>query len=320
MNLSLNSTTAMGSSNALAADARALNALKFEAGQNNPEAVRETAKQLESLFMREMIKSMREATMKSGLLDGAQGDLGADLLDQQLSISMSGQPGGLAEAIARQLSKTMGGADAAEGDEDSAMPSTLSLAGRQGGFARYGGFVPPSRAVAASPATHPVGAYAANAPSPQGLNEFVRSHAGAAERVAQTSGIPAAYMLGQAGHETGWGKSEIRNADGSNSFNLFGIKAGKGWTGKVAEITTTEYIAGEPRKVVAKFRAYGSFEESFRDYAQLINNSPRYEQARAQTGSAQAYASELQKAGYATDPQYANKLGRAIESTQRVRG
>ncbi len=316
MNLSLNSTTAMGSSNALAADARALNALKFEAGQNNPEAVRETAKQLESLFMREMIKSMREATMKSGLLDGAQGDLGADLLDQQLSISMSGQPGGLAEAIARQLSKSMGGAAAAEGDEDSAMPSTLSLAGRQGGFARYGGFVPPSRAVAAA---GPVSAYAANAPSPQGLNEFVRSHAGAAERVAQASGIPAAYMLGQAGHETGWGKSEIRNADGSNSFNLFGIKAGKGWTGKVAEITTTEYVAGEPRKVVAKFRAYDSFEESFRDYAQLINNSPRYEQARAQTGSAQAYASELQKAGYATDPQYANKLGRAIESTQRVR-
>ncbi|MCT9812596.1 flagellar assembly peptidoglycan hydrolase FlgJ [Acidovorax sp. Be4] len=315
MNLSLNSTTAMGSSNALAADARALNSLKFEAGQNNPEAVRETAKQLESLFMREMIKSMREATMKSGLLDGAQGDLGADLLDQQLSVSMSGQPGGLAEAIARQLSKSMGGA-AAEGDEDSAMPSTLSLAGRQGGFARYGGFMPPSRAVAAA---GPVSAYAANAPSPQGLNEFVRSHAGAAERVAQASGIPAAYMLGQAGHETGWGKSEIRNADGSNSFNLFGIKAGKGWTGKVAEITTTEYVAGEPRKVVAKFRAYDSFEESFRDYAQLINNSPRYEQARAQTGSAQAYASELQKAGYATDPQYANKLGRAIESTQRVR-
>ncbi len=312
MSMSLNSTVAMGTSNALAIDARSLNALKYEAGQNNPEAVRETAKQLESLFMREMIKSMREATMKSGLLEGAQGNLGADMLDQQLSVTMSGQPGGLADAIARQLAKAMGGA--AEDDGDDALPSTLSLAGRQGGFARYGGFVP-GKGVAA---TSGVNTYAANAPSPQGLNDFVRSHAGAAERVAQASGIPAAYMLGQAGHETGWGKSEIRNADGSNSFNLFGIKAGKGWTGKVAEITTTEYIDGVPRKVVAKFRAYGSFEESFRDYAQLINNSPRYEKARAQTGSAQAYASELQKAGYATDPQYANKLNRAIQSTQRV--
>ena len=312
MSMSLNSTVSMGTSNALAVDARSLNALKYEAGKNNPEAVRETAKQLESLFMREMIKSMREATMKSGLLDGAQGNLGADMLDQQLSVSMSGQPGGLADAIARQLAKAMGGASEDEGDE--ALPSTLSLAGRQGGFARYGGFVQ-NKSVAA---TSSVGAYAANAPSPQGLDNFVRSHAGAAERVAQTSGIPAAYMLGQAGHETGWGKSEIRNADGSNSFNLFGIKAGGSWTGKVAEITTTEYIDGVPRKVTAKFRAYGSFEESFRDYAQLINNNPRYEKARAQTGSALAYASELQKAGYATDPQYANKLNRAIQSTQRV--
>jgi len=311
MSMSLNSTVSMGTSNALAVDARALNSLKFQAGQNNPEAVRETAKQLESLFMREMIKSMREATMKSGLLEGAQGDLGADLLDQQLSVTMSGQPGGLADAIARQLSKAMGGV--ADGDDagDDAMPSTLSFAGRTGGYARYGGF-------AAKGGVGRTEAYSANAPSPQGLDNFVRSHGQAAERVAQASGIPAAYMLGQAGHETGWGKSEIRNADGSNSFNLFGIKAGKGWTGKVAEITTTEYIDGAPRKVTAKFRAYNSFEESFRDYAQLINGNPRYEKARASTGSALAYASELQKAGYATDPQYANKLNRAIQSTQRV--
>ena len=318
MSLTLNSGASLGNANALAADARSLNALKYQAGQNNPEAVRETAKQLESLFMREMIKSMREATMKSGLLDGAQGDLGADLLDQQLSVSMSGQPGGLADAITRQLSQAMGGAHLDADDADNALPSTLSLAGRAGGFARYGGIVPPSGPATVG-AAGTVGSYAAHAPSPRGLQEFVQSHAGAAERVAQASGIPAAYMLGQAGHETGWGKSEIRHADGSNSFNLFGIKAGKGWTGKVAEITTTEYIDGTPRKVVAKFRAYDSFEESFRDYARLISQSPRYEQALAQTGSAQSYASALQKAGYATDPQYASKLSRAIETAERAR-
>jgi flagellar rod assembly protein/muramidase FlgJ len=88
-------------------------------------------------------------------------------------------------------------------------------------------------------------------------------------------------MLGQAGHETGWGKSEIKHKDGSNSFNLFGIKAGKGWTGKVAEITTTEYINGKPQKVTAKFRAYDSYEDSFRDYARLITDNPRYEKAQA---------------------------------------
>ena len=123
MTLSLSATTAASTSSALAVDARSLNNLKYQAGQNNPEATKEAAKQFESLFMREMIKSMREATMKSGLLDSAQGDLGADLLDQQLSVQMSGRPGGLSDAIARQLAQALMG-----GDVNLASPSTLSLA------------------------------------------------------------------------------------------------------------------------------------------------------------------------------------------------
>ncbi len=292
--------------NGLAADARSLNQLKYQAGQNSPEAAKEAAKQFESLFMREMIKSMREATMKSGMFDSAQGDLGTDLLDQQLSVSMSGLPGGLSEAIGRQLSQQMGGGAPAT----LAVPSTLSLARSSQTSASV------RNATAANPSASVTGAAG---PAPKGRDDFVQFHESAAERVAQESGIPASFMLGQAGHETGWGKSEIRNStDGSNSYNLFGIKAGKGWTGKVAEITTTEYIDGSPRKVVDKFRAYGSYEESFRDYARLINNSPRYEQARAQTGSADAYASALQKAGYATDPSYARKLSGAIQSALRA--
>ncbi|MBP8138035.1 MAG: flagellar assembly peptidoglycan hydrolase FlgJ, partial [Alicycliphilus sp.] len=164
----------------------------------------------------------------------------------------------------------------------------------------------------AAPADNP------RAHGPKGRDDFVQHHRAAAERVAQDSGIPASFMLGQAGHETGWGKSEIRNKDGSNAFNLFGIKAGKGWTGKVAEVTTTEYVNGVPRKTVAKFRAYDSYEDSFKDYARLINDSPRYEKARAKTHSAVAFAAELQKAGYATDPQYASKLSRAIQSTHGI--
>ncbi|MCB1973482.1 MAG: flagellar assembly peptidoglycan hydrolase FlgJ [Burkholderiaceae bacterium] len=294
MALSLPSSSSFNTSNALAADARSLDRLKFAAG-SSPEATREAAKQFESLFMREMIKSMREATMKSGLLDSAQGDLSTDLLDQQLSVQMSGQPGGLSEAIARQLSQAMGGAAV-----QLAPPATLSLA------------TPVLRTQTTTPPSP------ASGPAPQGRDDFVEHLSATAERVAQDSGIPASFMLGQAGHETGWGKSEIKNADGSSSFNLFGIKAGKGWTGKVAEVTTTEYIDGTPRKVVAKFRAYDSYEDSFRDYARLINNNPRYEKARAQTDSATAYATELQKAGYATDPAYARKLSGAIQSALRA--
>lgn len=297
MSLSLPNAGATSARQALAVDGRALNSLKAQASQGDAQATKdatlEAAKQLESLFMRELIKSMREATMKSGLLEGAEGNLASDLFDQQLSVQMAGQPGGLAEAIQRQLSRQLGG----DGQTTLVPGSTLSMdvALRK-----------------AAPADNP------RAASPKGRDDFVQHHRAAAERVARSSGIPASFMLGQAGHETGWGKGEIRHKDGSNSFNLFGIKAGKGWTGKVAEVTTTEYINGAPRKVVAKFRAYDSFEESFRDYARLINDNPRYEKAREKTHSAVAYATELQKAGYATDPQYAAKLSRAIQSTLGV--
>ena len=299
MALTLPSSSTTSSSNALAADARSLNALKYEAGQNGAQAAKEAAKQFESLFMRELIKSMRDATMKSGLMEGGQADLGQDMLDQQLSVTMSGMQGGLTEAISRQLSRQMGG-----GDPAFSVPSTVSL---QQVMPR----------VASTATSAPV---QSATPAPKGRDDFVQHLSGTAERVAKDSGIPASFMLGQAGHETGWGKSEIRNKDGSTSFNLFGIKAGKGWTGKVAEVTTTEFINGKAQKVSAKFRAYDSYEDSFRDYARLITENPRYEkaQATAKNGSAVAYASELQKAGYATDPDYARKLSGAINSALRA--
>jgi flagellar protein FlgJ len=146
----------------------------------------------------------------------------------------------------------------------------------------------------------------------------VQRHTEAAIQVEKTSGIPASYMVGQAGHETGWGRHEIKMKGGAPSFNLFGIKAGASWSGKVAEVTTTEYVDGVAKKTVAKFRAYDSYEDSFRDYARLITKSPRYAQASQQTDSALAFATGLKKAGYATDPDYAAKLSRAINTTQRL--
>jgi len=281
--------TLNSNANALAADARSLDALKLQAGQNSASAIKEAARQFESLFMRELVKSMREATMKSGLLDSPGGDLSADLLDQQMAVQMSGMPGGLSEMIARQLSQRISG-------ESIPVP-----------------FAPPGAAATPTPseslgAIRPSGSQSA----------FVERHAAAAARVEQTSGIPAAFMLGQAGHETGWGRSEIKMADGSPSYNLFGIKATGGWSGKVAEITTTEYVGGTPQKVVAKFRAYDSYEDSLRDYARLITQSPRYAQVSQRTDSVQAWATGLQRAGYATDPDYASKLSRAINTTLQL--
>jgi flagellar protein FlgJ len=287
----------------LAADARSLGALKAQAGQNTPESIQQAAKQFESLFMRELIKSMREATMKSGLMDSPGGDLGADLLDQQFAVQMSGQPGGLSELIAKQLSRQMGNPEEPVKPKVSTptpVPSTP----------------PAAKAKIAAVATAAYGAHGV-APASASSN-FVKRHGDAADRVAKATGLPAGFMLGQAGHETGWGKHEIKQKDGTNSFNLFGIKAGPKWTGKVAEVTTTEYVNGVAKKTVAKFRAYDSYDASFRDYARLITETPRYAQAKQQTSSPLAFASGLQRAGYATDPEYANKLSRAINTTLRL--
>src|ERR1017187_8575021 len=143
----------------------------------------------------------------------------------------------------------------------------------------------PSVPVNSSAPQAPLPAAGAGAAASVSQSGFVQRMTAVAAKVEQSSGIPAGFMIGQAGHETGWGQREIRMPDGSSSFNVFGIKAGPGWTGKVAEVTTTEYVNGQPQKTVAKFRAYDSYESSFRDYARLINQNPRYAQARQQTGS-----------------------------------
>ncbi|MFN7197915.1 MAG: flagellar assembly peptidoglycan hydrolase FlgJ, partial [Hylemonella sp.] len=157
----------------------------------------------------------------------------------------------------------------------------------------------------------------------QAARHFVQQHVATAQAVERASGLPASYLLGQAGHESGWGRREILLPDGNTSHNLFGIKATADWKGKVAEVTTTEYVDGVPKKTVARFRAYDSYAESFQDFARLINGSARYAQARQASGSVQGWAQGLQDAGYATDPQYAAKLSRAINVTlqlQRAQG
>jgi flagellar protein FlgJ len=249
--------------------------------------------------MRELMKSMRDATQKSGMLDNPGSDLGADMLDQQFSVQMSGQPGGLSDIISQQLARQMG----------VTMPGSKTPTGAE-----------PTKAAA----TNDLGMDAKITPvktkraPTETQAEFVKKHSDVASKVEKATGIPASYMIGQAGHETGWGKHEIKHKDGTPSFNLFGIKAGASWKGKVAEITTTEYVNGVAKKTVAKFRAYDSYDASFRDYARLITETPRYAQAKQQTSSPLAFASGLQRAGYATDPDYANKLSRAINTTLRL--
>jgi flagellar protein FlgJ len=285
------------STTGLATNSASLDALRLSASRDPKAAIKETSKQLESLFMNELMKSMRSTTMSSGLFDNSGTEMGTQMLDQQYATQLSGLPGGLADMIARQLERQMGGV--ASGTAASSVPMTP-------------GKLPAAFINNATTKPHlPQKAYA---------EDFVRSHTRAADAAAAETGIPSSFILSQAALESGWGRKEIRNADGSSSHNVFGIKATSDWKGATTEVVTTEYVNGQPRKLTQSFRAYASYEDSFRDWARMLKQSPRYAAVveRSSGGSAQAFAQGLQRAGYATDPQYADKLGRVINTTLRL--
>jgi len=295
--------TAPAIASSLAFDARSLDALRTRAATDPKAAVRETARQFEALFMQELMKSMRATTLTEVGLDGSDAGstrMGTEMLDTQYASQLSGLPGGLSEAIARHLERQMG-------LTPGPIPST-----------RTANDTPPPLAAQPLPTRIPQ----------VGAAGFVQQHGEAARAAEVATGIPAAFMVAQAAHETGWGRREIRHADGTPAFNLFGIKAGPGWKGPVAEVTTTEFVDGKAQKTVAKFRAYGSYAESFADYARLMRDSPRYRGVVAEVSglaaadrrheAAAGFAQGLQRAGYATDPSYAEKLGRVINTTLRL--
>lgn len=277
----------------LAVDARKLSALRSEAARDPKAAAKEAAKQFEAIFMQELLKSMRAASAQGGLFDNEASKLGTEMLDGQFAMQFSGRPGGLSEVIARQLERQMGLAGG-----PMPKPQVVELdASAAAAMAR------PDRA--------------ARIPDRQAAS-FVQRHDTAARQAEAATGIPAAFMIAQAAHETGWGQREIRHADGASANNLFGIKAGANWKGPVAEVLTTEYIDGRPQRVWQKFRAYGSAAESFADYASLMKTQPRYQAVLDAGGDARAFAQGLQRAGYATDPRYADKLAGVIQTTLRL--
>lgn len=269
-------------------------ALRARAARDPKSAVTAAARQFEAMFMQQLLKSMRESSAGTGMLENSGTKMGTEMLDTQLANKVTGLPGGLADVIARQL-----------GNQISALGTSRPAFGI-GASAGTG-------ASAASESSAPSGADSKSSPQ-----EFLRLHRQSAANAAAESGIPATFMVAQAAHESGWGRHEIKNADGSASHNLFGIKAGSGWDGKVARVTTTEVIDGVPRKVVANFRSYPSYEASFRDYARLMKDNPRYAPVVAAGNDARGFAQGLQNAGYATDPDYADKLTRTINTALRL--
>ena len=255
--------------------------------------VKAVSEQVEALFLQMMLKSMRDAGEAAGEPTSNETGMYQDMFDKQVALTLSKrQDLGIARLFERQL----GGKAAGAAPAGAASSSQLKAKGA----------LPDSRGRAAPP---PTGANLSEQAS-----DFVQQVLPTIRQAAAAVGVNPLGMLAQAALETGWGQRMPRTADGNSSLNLFGVKAGSDWSGARAMADTVEISGGVAKQTRTAFRAYGSIEESVGDFARLLTSSPRYREAVAAGSNAQAYVQSIAKAGYATDPQYANKLNDVLNS------
>ena len=283
-----------------------------QALKDDPRAgLRQAAQQFEGMLLQMMLKSMREAMPQDGLLDSDQTRFFTTILDQQLAQNLSSRN---ALGFAKAMEQSLGRGLPSEGNdtlndalgrlrqsvsEQQTASSAAFFAGDAGG--RTG------RVAAASASA----VSAASPRAPDNARDYVDRVWPHAVDAARSLGVPPHFLVAHSALESGWGKSEIRLPNGASSYNIFGIKAGKSWQGPTVEVPTTEYVDGVAQRTHARFRVYASYSEAFQDYAKLLRGNSRYSAVLGQQDGAQ-FARSLQQSGYATDPGYADKLGRII--------
>jgi flagellar protein FlgJ len=266
----------------------------------SPATVKAVSQQVEALFLQMMLKSMREATdAETGETTSNETGMYQDMFDKQVALTLSKrQDLGIGRLFERQLGGKSSPAPAASGASASApLRSGETQVGADGRGADGRGAAAQSAAI--------TGEHAA---------QFVKAVLPTIQRAAQALGINPVGMLAQAALETGWGQRMPRTADGSSSLNLFGVKAGESWSGGRAVADTVEISGGVATPRRTAFRAYGSIEESVNDFANLLAASPRYREAIAAGRSAEDYVASIARSGYATDPEYGNKLNQLLNS------
>lgn len=307
-------------------DFSGLNALKTQARSDKQAALEQVAKQFESLFLSEMLKSMRKAGevfAEGNYLNSNESEMYRDMFDSQISLSMAGGTGtGLAQALVRQLSRQVPGMDsegarsashrATIADYDRTLPAiSRELPEHMNQVASLAGSVPDAGSDKA-PSHKALGGAQSLPETFDSPEHFVRELMPFAKKIADESGIDPGLMIAQAALETGWGRHMITGDAQQPSFNLFGIKADSRWAGEAVTITTTEFRDGVAMKEQAAFRAYPDYEASFRDYVAFLEANPRYKDVLASAHQPDVFADKLQQAGYATDPEYGSKIRRIM--------
>lgn len=279
-----------------------LNSLQGIKNTPKNEALKKVAQEFEAMFVNLMLKNMRAANQafeEGGIFESKEGDFYRDMFDQQLSLSLSHGKGlGIADALYRQMQSQYG-----EPDKTAAPDAVDTAPGKLGPV--------PARAPKAEEASvkKPLVVEVEKAePSFASPQAFIDSVLPMAKKAAGKLGVNPAMLVAQAALETGWGKHILQDAEGQSSYNLFNIKAQGSWQGPTVEVTATEYRAGRPMQEKSAFRQYESLADSFNDFVDFLQNNPRYRNALGAVSDAKEFVSELQKAGYATDPDYAKKV------------
>ena len=267
-------------------DFAGLEKLKSSARSQDPSALRQVARQFESLFARMMLKSMRKAIGTDPIFGSNQAQMYQGMFDDQLSLELTrGRGLGLAEMLMRQL---RGGTQGAPGEAHSTGAAAAAAT---------------SAAAPAAPAPTAV-----TAPSSAERAQFIRNLWPQAEQAGRQLGVHPVGLIAQAALESNWGRSVPKGSDGSSSHNLFGVKAAGAWHGSAVTASTQEFANGSASAVRAAFRAYASPAAGWQDYVALVGRNARYRAALNAGGDIGAYASALQRGGYATDPDYAHKV------------
>lgn len=316
-----------GSSAADVTDTQALAQLKGAARSQSPEALKQTAQQFESMFLQMAMKNMRQAgeSLGSNMADSNGARMFRDMHDQQMAMQLAKKSNlGFADMVVKQLGKPPASSAAQRSDSGFLKAGAPAAQGKKLGDYRHDTvrMLPlhksaeglpikqaPDKALSmpVRPGGH-VGHAKRHEPPFADEKDFFTTLLPEAEAAARELGVDPKLLLSQVALETGWGKHTPHRGDGSDSHNLFGIKAGSSWRGARVANTTLEYEQGIPVKKIDYFRAYGSYKESFQDYVGLLRNNPRYADALEKSHVPRQYMASLQKAGYATDPNYAGKV------------
>jgi flagellar protein FlgJ len=278
-----------------------------EGKDGEQEALRAAARQFESIFTSMMLKSMREANegFESNFMNSQNEKFYRQMLDEQMASELSASGSmGLADMIVAQLTAGQG-SDKSETAVRDAVNNAVEYRRVDPQKARE----TEQRLIESGELERP-NRTLANIQAPTRFDSpesFVSSMMPYAEKAAKALGVEPSLLLAQAALETGWGQKVVKNARGSSN-NLFNIKADRSWQGEKVTTQTLEFHDNTPVKETAAFRSYSSYQDSFNDYVRFLNDNPRYEVALQRRGDSESFIRDIQHAGYATDPDYADKV------------